>query len=160
MIVLINGGATHNFIDEGFVVKKKLKTNSFVGFNVAIGSGNVLPCKRVVPQLKVELDNYTAVNDFYVFPMGSVPHMVLGVQWLYSLGDYITNYQILEINFKSNGCKIVLRGMKEDEIQKVTAKRTEKISEYLVQWKGFPEAAWSLLEDKQFERGGFVMSPF
>lgn len=31
-VILIYGGATHNFIDDGFVAEKKLKTESFFGF--------------------------------------------------------------------------------------------------------------------------------
>lgn len=35
VIVLIDGGATHNFIDERLVAKKRLKAEPFSGFNVA-----------------------------------------------------------------------------------------------------------------------------
>lgn len=40
--------------------------------------------------------------------------MVLGVQWLYTLGEYSTNYQKLELKFKVNGEEVVLRGLRDN----------------------------------------------
>lgn len=40
--------------------------------------------------------------------------MVLGVQWLWSLGDYVTNYQKLELKFVLDGKGIMLQGIKEN----------------------------------------------
>jgi len=78
IVVLIDGGTTHNFIDESFVDNKRIKNEPFAGFNVATSKGDISPCTKLVKQFKVSLDNYEVIDDFYVFPKGGIPHVVLG----------------------------------------------------------------------------------
>jgi hypothetical protein len=50
-------------------------------------------------------------NTFYIVDLSDTD-VVLGVQWLYSLGKISTNYQTLKMSFKdANGTKVVLRGI-------------------------------------------------
>ncbi|KAH9321648.1 hypothetical protein KI387_016287, partial [Taxus chinensis] len=37
-------------------------------------------------------------------------NIVLGVQWLHSLGEFQTNFQTMEMKFKSEGRNVILRG--------------------------------------------------
>jgi hypothetical protein len=68
-------------------------------------------CLDRVPDLEVKLGNYTMRDTFYVVDLTDID-VVLGVQWLITLGKISTNYQTLEMGFRdSEGKKIVLRGM-------------------------------------------------
>jgi len=133
VIVLVDGGATHNFVDEKFVGRKKLKAEPFGGFNVVTGkNGNIVPCNKMVRKLDLRFKDYT-VDDFFVFPVGGTPPLVLGVQWLWKLGDHTTNYQTLKLKFQANGRDIVLHGIKENapekesKIMQVSAKSMGRI---------------------------------
>ena len=54
--------------------------------------------------------------------------MVLGVQWLYSLGKYSTNYQTMEMEFQGQDDKrVVLRGMNMYPPKVVTTKKMEAV---------------------------------
>ena len=53
LTVLLDSGATHNFIDEGFFMKRGLKEEDFEGFNVTVADGFTMPCTQVVKQLKM-----------------------------------------------------------------------------------------------------------
>jgi hypothetical protein len=44
------------------------------------------------------LGNYTLTNEFYVVELEET-NVVLGVQWLYSLGDFKMNYQEMRMEF-------------------------------------------------------------
>lgn len=67
---MIDGGATHNFIDEEFV-EKDLKTIEFEGFHATVvENGNIAPCNRVIDKLRVSLGSYSLISDFYVFLFG------------------------------------------------------------------------------------------
>ena len=57
--------------------------------------------------------------------MVDVPNtsIVLGVQWLYSIGKYSTNYQTLEMEFLApDGKRVVLRGMPNEASGSATTK--------------------------------------
>lgn len=48
VMVLIDLGATHNFIDEVFVRKKGLKTKEFEGFRVTNANGKLMLVDKIV----------------------------------------------------------------------------------------------------------------
>ena len=52
--------------------------------------GELHSTKLEQPQLQVYLGNYTLVDDFYVVDVPDTS-IVLGVQWLYSIGKYSTS---------------------------------------------------------------------
>jgi len=95
---LIDGEATHNFIDVSWVAKRGVSAEDFEGFTVVMADNHSMRCIQRIPQLHVQLGNYTMIDDFCVVDVLGM-NVVLGVQWLYSLGKYSTNYQILEMEF-------------------------------------------------------------
>jgi hypothetical protein len=55
-------------------------------------------------------------------------YVVLGVQWMITLGKITTNYQTLEMGFRDqDGKKVFLRGMSTGEPRIVSSKRMERI---------------------------------
>ena len=120
--VLVDCGASHNFIDTSLVEWKGITTEAFEGFSVIIPGENTLECTRYVPQMTLNLGNYTITDDFFVFKVSDT-NVVLGVQWLYSIGKYSTNYQTMEMEFQGqDGKRVVLRGMNTYPPKIVTAK--------------------------------------
>ena len=70
-----------------------------------------MDCTKWIPKLQVTLGNHTIIEIFYEVNVAN-KKVVLGVQWLYSLGDNIVNYQVHEIRFKNSEKKPnLLRGM-------------------------------------------------
>ena len=71
--------------------------------------------------------NYTLRDTFYVVDL-SYTDVVLGVQWLITLGKITTNYQTLEMGFRdSDEKRVVLRGMSIGATRIVSAERMERI---------------------------------
>jgi hypothetical protein len=64
--VLVDGGASHNFIDSSLVERKSISAESFGGFSVVIPGENTLDCTRYVPRMTLNLGNYMLTDDFYV----------------------------------------------------------------------------------------------
>ena len=55
-------------------------------------------------------------------------NIILGVQWLSTLGPITTNYKTMEMPFiEEGGRKVVLRGMTSNSAMVVTTKRMEVI---------------------------------
>jgi hypothetical protein len=122
VMVLIDSGATHNFIDKRIVAKLHLVTEDFEGFDVLAARGHVLPCTKRIQQMELILGVHEMKDDFYVVNVGDID-MVLGVQWLHSLGEYTTNYQTMELKFKKDGKEVVLKGLSMNGPMVVSTKR-------------------------------------
>jgi hypothetical protein len=112
--ILIDGGATHNFIDSSWVAKRGIPTMDFEGLDVVVAGGRIMLCTQKIPLLCVVLGNYTITDDFYVVELQDT-NVILGVQWLVSIGKHSMDYQAMELEFKAvDGRKVVLRGMSND----------------------------------------------
>jgi hypothetical protein len=104
-----------------------LRIEEFEGFDVAVADGHTVECLDRVLDLEIKLGNYTMRDTFYVVDLSDT-NVVLGVQWLITLGKFTTNYQTLEMGFRDNdGKRIVLRGMSMGAPRTVSAKRMERI---------------------------------
>jgi hypothetical protein len=126
-ITLINGGATHNFINASLVSRRVLQTKEFEGFDVAVADGHTVECLDIVPNLEMKLGNYTVRDTFYVVDLSDTD-VVLGVQWMITLGKITTNYQTLEMGFRDqDGKKVVLIGMSIRAPRTISTKRMERI---------------------------------
>jgi hypothetical protein len=98
-ITLIDDGATHNFIDTSLVSKRALQTEELEGFYVTVADGHTVECLDRIPNLEMNLGNYIVRDTFYVVDLSDTD-VVLGVQWMITLGKITTNYQTLEMGFR------------------------------------------------------------
>jgi hypothetical protein len=125
--VLIDGGASHNFIDAALLKRRHIPTVEFEGFKVEVAGGSTIPCDRYIPGMKLTLGRHELIQDVYVMDLPDT-NIILGVQWLSTLGPITTNYKTMEMSFtEEGGRKVVLRGMTGNAAKVVTAKRMEAI---------------------------------
>ena len=76
--VLIDSGASHNFIDASLVDMREIPTEEFEGFTVIIPRGYKMECTRWIPKLKITMGNYTLGDDLFVVDVPDT-NVVLGV---------------------------------------------------------------------------------
>jgi hypothetical protein len=125
--VLIDGGASQNFIDATLLKRRHIPTVEFEGFKVEVAGGSTMPCNRYIPGMKLTLGRHELVQDVYVMNLPDT-NIIIGVQWLSTLGPITTNYKTMEMYFVGEGGrKVVLRGMTGNSAGVVTAKRMEAI---------------------------------
>ena len=55
-----------------------------------------MECNHWIQKLNVTEGNYNIIDSFYVVNVADT-NVVLGVQWLYSIGKYTTNYREMEM---------------------------------------------------------------
>ena len=66
-------------------------------------------------------------DSFYVVNVADT-NVVLGVQWLYSIGKYTTDYRAMEMEFQGpDGKQVVLRGMNTYPQKLVSSQRMEVV---------------------------------
>jgi hypothetical protein len=77
-IVLIDGGASHNFIDIDMVERRHIPTIDFEGFLVEVAGGHTIACDKYIPQMSLTLGRDTLTQDFYVVDIPNT-NIILGV---------------------------------------------------------------------------------
>ena len=83
---------------------------------------NVGKCHNV----KLQMLEYNLESDFFAVPLGGVD-VVLGIQWLQTLGTYSANHQEHFIKFKWLGKKYKLYGFQSPQTQLVTSDQMERL---------------------------------
>lgn len=107
--VLIDRGSTHNFIDQSVVNRFKLPIQQGTHLRVMVANKEHVDCMGKCKALSLQIQGYSITTDFYVLPIAACP-IVLGVQWLATLGPIETNYSQLTMSFKTNGTLQVFQG--------------------------------------------------
>jgi hypothetical protein len=69
VLVLIDGGASHNFIDSTLLKRRHIPTVEFEGFKVEVAGGSTMPCDRYIPGMKLTLGRHALVQDIYVMDL-------------------------------------------------------------------------------------------
>jgi hypothetical protein len=125
--VLIDGGASHNFIDSTLLKRRHIPTIEFEGFCVEVAGGRTMPCDNYIPGMKLTLGRHDLAQYFYVMDLRDT-NIILGFLWLSILGPVTTNYNTMEMSFmEESGKKVVLRGMTGNTPRVVTTKHMEAI---------------------------------
>ncbi|KAA0062427.1 Retrovirus-related Pol polyprotein from transposon 297 family [Cucumis melo var. makuwa] len=85
IIVMIDCGATHNFISEKLVKSLQIATKETAHYGVILGFGTAIQGKGVCKDVEIQLADGTLKEDFLPLKLGGVD-AILGMQWLHSLG--------------------------------------------------------------------------
>ncbi|KAK0576161.1 hypothetical protein LWI29_013005 [Acer saccharum] len=177
-IVLVDSGSTHNFINEALAKKVGLQPVQGGQFEVMVASGERLSSKGKCKCVTLLLQGIPVSADFYLLPLEGYD-IVLGTQWLRTLGPILWDFAKLQMKFKVAEAEVILQGEScpADQIvgelkfikearkgnkgtifptpQAVLDRRQRKNEdEILIHWKGLSpaEATWENLAamQKQF----------
>lgn len=107
--VLIDCGASHNFVAPDLVSRMGLATHPTQRFGVHLGNGRCEKSQGCCKNLMLTMQGYTYVGDFFLFDLGGLD-VVLGMTWLASLGDVRHNWKALTMTFHAQGSIIHLCG--------------------------------------------------
>ena len=114
----MDSGATHNFIDAQMVEWRGIQTKSFDGFSVLVPGDQAMQCARYVPELSVMMGTYTLIDHFFVVDIPDT-NMILGVQWLITLGKVTIDWKALEMEWddEKTGKHEKIRGWRQSSIR-------------------------------------------
>ncbi|VFQ76738.1 unnamed protein product [Cuscuta campestris] len=106
--VLLDSGSTHNFIHPGVAERLALVLHPVTPFRVYVGNGDSLRCSYSCPRTPVSLQGQLFEIDLFMLEVHG-PDIVLGIQWLQTLGKVAHDYAKLTMEFSWNGDTITLR---------------------------------------------------
>ena len=113
--MLVDSGSSHNFLDYTIAKRLSCELQVIEGLQVTVANRDVVMTQDVCKGLKWELQGLTLQTDFYVLPLQGCD-VVLGVQWLKTLGQIVWDFRSLTMQFVFNESKVRLQGLKGGSI--------------------------------------------
>lgn len=120
VVLLVDGGSTHNFIQLQLVSDLGLPTRSTNPLRVMVGNGQQLECTRHCEAVMVIIQATQFIVDLHVLPIAGA-NVILGVQWLKSLGPVLTDYNTLCMKFFHVGSFVELKGDTESTLNSLSS---------------------------------------
>ncbi|XP_070038889.1 uncharacterized protein [Nicotiana tomentosiformis] len=108
--VLIDTGSIHNFIDLEVAKRLGCKASPIVEQSISVADGRKVQTTSVCKNMQWLLQGTIFSSDFLLLPLGNVD-IVLGVQWLSTLGRILFDIRNRIIEFVYQGNNHVLRGV-------------------------------------------------
>ncbi|KAI0492631.1 hypothetical protein KFK09_026907 [Dendrobium nobile] len=109
MMVLIDSGATHNFIACRLVERVGLPVTQGRGVGVILGTGKKERCSGQCKGVTLTLQGEETVQDFLLLDLGSTD-VILGMQWLQFLGEMKVNWKKLYMEYGKGSRRVTLQG--------------------------------------------------
>ena len=120
ILLLIDSGASHNYITKELVISLSLSVTDTWEFVVTLGDGNKKASRGKCEGLWIDIgENQLQVNA-YVLEMGGID-LILGMEWLETLGEVRTDWRKKIMSFQQGDRLITLKGYQTKEIKHALA---------------------------------------
>jgi hypothetical protein len=113
-IVLLDSGNTHNFKDGTLAKELKIQTNVESNFGVRVANGQVIRTLGECKEVKFKMQGLHLKLTFNLLDLGGCG-IVLGTQWLSTLGVISWDFKQLVMRFKHEGKQVWLQRLKESQ---------------------------------------------
>jgi len=123
--ILVDSGSTHNFLDINLAKRLGCKLEGIDTQSVTVADGNELRCQFICKNFPWKLQGADFWADMFLIPLGSCD-MVLGIQWLSTLGTIKWNFKHLTMEFKFQGHNHVLRGLRGKKVKVIKETQLHK----------------------------------
>ncbi|XP_052725275.1 uncharacterized protein LOC108335028 [Vigna angularis] len=109
VVVLIDSGASHNYISRRITKELKLPITNTPSYPVSLGDGHKRMTRGRCEKIRVSLEEATVEEEFYVLELGGVD-VILGVAWLAKLGEVMINWGEMTMVYNREGKKVMIKG--------------------------------------------------
>ncbi|GJY03991.1 retrotransposable element Tf2 [Tanacetum coccineum] len=123
--ILVDSGITHNFLDVFMAKKLGCKIHEIDPLQVSVADGNKITSNNMCQKFSWMLNEEKFCTDVMLLPLGGC-EMVLGVQWLATLGDIMWNLTSFKMQFEYEGRFVALRGTTKSLMQWFSSKQLTK----------------------------------
>jgi len=132
IFILIDSGSTHNFLDARMAKKLGYQVETAGLSRVSVADGRKLKVEGKIRDFEWKLQSTKFQSDILLIPLQGVD-MVLGVQWLETLGPISWEFKKLEMRFKFANQKVLLHGIHSGSVREMKVQKLQKLKEEEVQ---------------------------
>jgi hypothetical protein len=109
LLALVDSGSTHNFIRDEVIGELGLKVRPRPDMKVTVANGEKVTSAGIVHELPVSIDQESFSINLYSLPLDGFD-IVLGVQWLRTLGPILWDFDSLFITFWRKDHQVTWKG--------------------------------------------------
>ena len=124
--ILIDSGSTHYFLDVHVVARIGCKIEDLKPLVVTVADGKKVLISSVGQNFTWVIQHTTFTSDVMLIPLGCCD-IVLGIEWLITLGDITWNFTKLSMEFMVQDRRHVLRGSNPSSCKSVKSPTLDKI---------------------------------
>ncbi|KAL8159036.1 hypothetical protein V2J09_000573 [Rumex salicifolius] len=125
-----DSGSTHNFIDRNIAaVHLGCRLTDISKTKVTVADGSSLDVNAKVDKLTWTFQDQAFETEAMVLPLACCD-MVLGIQWLETLGPIVWDFSKLTMEFRVRQRRIVLTGIRPGFLREVKAMKLDRLISY------------------------------
>lgn len=109
--ILIDSGASHNFISPYVISALGLSCDYHRKFLVRLGDGHQISTVGKCEAFPLQLAEITFSTEAHILELGGVD-LILGLSWLRSLGKVLMDWQVMTMSFLWDGKQVQLQALK------------------------------------------------
>ena len=115
VLILIDSGSTHNFLDFSSWSSLKLPLSTQESFTVKVANGEVLRTQGACHEVNLRIQGQELQIDLNVLSLGDCD-VVLGTQWLCTIGPIKWDFKKLVMEFSLGGKEILFTGLQPSSL--------------------------------------------
>jgi len=112
LTILIDSGSTHNFLDVKFAASLGFKPLQGEEISVRVANGQKVFSPGSCKAVSIKLQGFSFQTDLFILSLVGCD-MVLGIQWLQTLGPILWDFAALKMQFSFQGQQYVLQGIQQ-----------------------------------------------
>jgi len=126
VIILVDSGSTHNFIHRCIAQETHCYIHVVNNFQIMISNGVSMKCGGHCENVHLQIGDYHLKSHMFAIGMGGCD-IVLGAEWLRTLGPILMDFHNLTMQFDQGGHKYKFQGITAGSPEVISSHRMEKL---------------------------------
>jgi hypothetical protein len=126
VIILVDSGSTHNFIHRRIAQETHCYIHAVNNFQIMIANGGSMKCGGRCENVCLQIVDYHLKSHMFSIDMGGCD-IVLGANWLRTLGPILMDFKALTMQFKQEGHQYKFQGIIVGSPEIISSHRMEKL---------------------------------
>jgi hypothetical protein len=126
VIILVDSGSTHNFIHRHISQETHCYIHVVNNFQIMISNAGSMKCGGHYENVNLQIGDYQLKSHMFVINMGGCD-IVLGTDWLRTLGPILKDFKDLSMQFDQEGHKYKFQGITTSSPEIISSHCMEKL---------------------------------